>query len=397
VGSPARPLDAPARQLGPAVEAAVLETPEELREVEAGWDRLAEQVARPFSAPAWLLAWWRNAARQDDLLRVVAVHDGGQLVGLAPFVVCPRRAGFAEYHTLGAGVAHRLAILSAPGREREVAERIAHALARARPRPTSVRVEAVDADAHWAAMMRSAWPGRLRPWLREDGRLSAPIVTLAGQTYEEWLKGKSKNFRDQLRRGRRNLEKRGATVRMAGTAEEAERAVRELVRLHLGRWDERGGSSALGYGIEAMLLDAARALVPSARMRIWSIELDGSAIASQLCLAAGGEVVYWNGGFDPKASDLKPGFLALAAAVEDGFARGERRFDLGGGAQPYKLRLADGDHPIAWRTLFPRGARYPLTRLQVAPRHTRERVRATAQRLDPETRRRIKRLLPGRS
>jgi CelD/BcsL family acetyltransferase involved in cellulose biosynthesis len=378
------------------VEVAVLESLDALRQLEAAWDRLAERAARPFSAPAWLLAWWLNAAAPEDLLRVVAVRDGGELAGLAPFITRPGRGRLAEYHMLGAGVAHRLALLSVPGREPEVAGHVAEALAASHPRPACVRVEAVDADSPWGALLRAAWPGRLRPWLREDGTLSAPVVTLEGRTYEEWLGSKSKNFRDQLKRGRRNLDKRGVTVRMAATAEEAERDLRELVRLHLGRWDERGGSSALGHGVEAMLRDAARALVPSARMRIWTMELEGRAIASQLCLAAGGEVVYWNGGFDPAASDLKPGFLALAAAVEDAFERGERRFDLGGGAQPYKLRLADGDHPIAWRTLFPRGARYPLTRLQVAPRHARERARAAAQRLDPETRRRIKRLLPGR-
>jgi CelD/BcsL family acetyltransferase involved in cellulose biosynthesis len=376
------------------MDAAIVESPDGLRELEPGWDRLAEQSARPFSAPAWLLAWWRNAAEADALLRVVAVREGGELVGLAPFVVHRGRGGLAEYRTLGAGVAHRLTLPCAPGREREVADRVAEALARdARPRPTSVRVEAMDADSEWAGMLRACWPGRLRPWLREDGRLSAPVVTLGGLTYEEWLAGKSKNFRDQLRRGRRNLERRGATVRMAGTPEEAERDLAEMVRLHHGRWDARGGSSALGRGMEEMLAEAARALVPAERMRIWSIELDGRTIASQLCLAAGGEVVYWNGGFDPAASDLKPGFLALAAAVEDAFARGERRFDLGGGAQSYKLRLADDDHPIAWRTLFPRTARYPLTRLQVTPRHARERAREAAQRLDPETRRRVKRLL----
>jgi CelD/BcsL family acetyltransferase involved in cellulose biosynthesis len=376
-----------------AMDAAIVESPEGLRELEPDWDRLAEQAARPFSAPAWLLAWWRNAAGEDALLRVVTVREAGDLVGLAAFVVQPGRAGLAEYRTLGAGVAHRLTILGAPGREREVADQVAHALAEARPRPTSVRVEAMDADSPWAALLRDGWPGRLRPWLREDGRLSAPVVTLGGQAHEEWLAGKSKNFRDQLRRGRRNLERRGATVRMAGTPEEAERDLAELVRLHHGRWDARGGSSALDRGVEGMLAEAARALVPGGRMRIWSIELDGRTIASQLCLAAGGEVVYWNGGFDPGASDLKPGFLALAAAIEDAFARGERRFDLGGGAQSYKLRLADDDHPIAWRTLFPRNARYPLTRLQVSPRHARERVREAAQRLDPETRRRVKRLL----
>lgn len=373
----------------------VLEGSAELAGLEREWDGLVEQVARPFCAPAWLLAWWRTAAPPDAQLRVVAVRDGTKLIGVAPFVVHRRGAGFAEYRSLGAGVAHRLTVVATPGREHEVAGTLVQALAQTRPTPTSLRIEAVDADSPWPTLLRDLWPGRIRPWLRDDGMLSAPVVCLEGRTWEEWLASKSKNFRVQVRRRRRNLDKRGAIVRMARTVEEADRDLRELVRLHYGRWDERGGSSALDHGIEAMLAEAARALVGPERLRLWTIELEGKAIACLLCLSAGGETVAWNGGFDSSASELRPGFVAMSAAIEDSFARGERRFDLGGGAQPYKLRFGDADAPIAWRTLFPRTARYPLTRVQVLPRHARERARAAAQRLDPETRRKIKRLLPG--
>jgi CelD/BcsL family acetyltransferase involved in cellulose biosynthesis len=377
------------------VDAIVLEGAAELAVLEREWDELVEQVARPFCAPAWLLAWWRRAAPPDAQLRVVAVRDGSKLIGVAPFVVHRGRAGFAEYRLLGAGVAHRLTVVATPGREHEVAGTLAQALAQTRPTPTSLRIEAVDADSPWPTLLRDHWPSRIRPWLRQDGVLSAPVVLVEGQTWEEWLAGKSRNFRTHVRRRRRNLDKRGAIIRMSGTVDEADRDLRELVRLHYGRWDERGGSSALDHGIEAMLRDAARTLVGPDRLRLWTIELDGKAIASLLCLSAGGETVCWNAGFDSAASELRPGFVVMSAALEDSFARGERRFDLGGGAQPYKLRFADVDAPIAWRTLFPRTARYPLTRAQVLPRHARERVRAAAQGLDPEARRKIKRLLPG--
>ena len=71
--------------------------------------------------------------------------------------------------------------------------------------------------------------------------------------------------------------------------------------------------------------------------------------------------------------------LALEAAAADG----ARSADLGGGAHDYKWRLSDENRPLAWRTLFPPGRRYPLIRLRLAPKHlrfARARTRAAAAR-----------------
>jgi hypothetical protein len=79
--------------------------------------------------------------------------------------------------------------------------------------------------------------------------------------------------------------------------------------------------------------------------------------------------------------------------VRDAFARGERRVDLGGGDQPYKWRFAERDEPVAWISLFPRNRRYPLTRLQLLPKESREGARALARRLPPQWQSRLKRVL----
>ena len=67
--------------------------------------------------------------------------------------------------------------------------------------------------------------------------------------------------------------------------------------------------------------------------------------------------------------------------------------DLGGGEHEYKRRLADASRPIAWRTLFPRGSRYPLIRMRLAPKHTRLALRSLARRIPPDQRERLKRLI----
>ena len=63
-------------------------------------------------------------------------------------------------------------------------------------------------------------------------------------------------------------------------------------------------------------------------------------------------------GFDERFAAEKPSMQALLAAIEEGFARHDRRMDLGGGGQDYKYRLADGEDTVG---LPPAGrARPPL-------------------------------------
>ena len=61
--------------------------------------------------------------------------------------------------------------------------------------------------------------------------------------------------------------------------------------------------------------------------------------------------------------------VTLLAALEDAWGRGDRRFDLGGGDQPYKYRFAEADETLEWWTLAPRGRRYPLVRTVLFPQH----------------------------
>jgi CelD/BcsL family acetyltransferase involved in cellulose biosynthesis len=62
----------------------------------------------------------------------------------------------------------------------------------------------------------------------------------------------------------------------------------------------------------------------------------------------------------------------MLAALRAMSAEGVETADLGGGSHAYKRRLANEDRPIEWRTLFPRGRRYPLIRLRLAPKHLRQ-------------------------
>ena len=122
--------------------------------------------------------------------------------------------------------------------------------------------------------------------------------------------------------------------------------------LHLRRWNRRGGSS-LDESALAFLRDAAGDLADRGEMRLCLVELGAELICVAIFLAAGGEVLYFNSGFDEAHGDLKPGLVALFAAVADAFVRGDRRVDLGGGALQYKLHFTSENAPICWTAWSP--------------------------------------------
>ncbi len=368
------------------LRAAILSDPAALAPHVAAWDRMAVQLRRPYAAPAWMLAWWRHVAPEGATLAVVVVHDGEELVGVAPWYRRRTRSGLAVLRLLGTG--HRVEPLAAPGREVEVAEAIVGALRSSGAPPGALRLDRADAVSPWPALLARGWPGRSSVDRRAP--VTAPTLTMQGRTHDEWLASRSANFRSQRKRSRRKLGERGAAVRLVGPGDDLDAAVADFVRLHEARWTSRGERSGLAAGIPGMLREAAGEMVAGDRLRLWLLEAGDTAIAAQLFVVAGGEAAYWNGGFDPEWSDLRPAFETLAYAVEHSFHVGDARVDFGGGANPYKDRLADGDHPIGPVLIVPGGGDRVLREAQLLPERLMRGAVRLAERLPDDARQRVR-------
>ena len=370
----------------PAVDALVIDDAGMLGPHLEAWDDLAVLRRQPYSAPAWMLAWWRHAAPQDSRLRVVVVRDGGEVIGIAAWHQDRLATGLRVARLLGTG--HRVEPLARPGREATVARAVAAALRRLPDGPGALSLDRADA--------RSAWPGLLAlgrgSAVVERETTGAPVVRLDGRTWEEWLATRSRNFRSQRIQARRRLEEHGAVVRLAEEPDAVEEAVEGFLRLTAARWDTPAWNRPRGGGIGEMLREAARDLVPRGRMRIWVLEADGTPVSVQLFVGAGDELSYWNGGYDRRWSRLRPGFETLVHAIEHACAMGDRRVDLGGGAIPYKRRLADADEPIVSALVLPGGGDRPLREAQLVPRRLNRLARRTARRAPPGVQRRLREL-----
>lgn len=361
-----------------------------LVDLSSGWDSLAVACGRPYCLAAWMLSWWRHVAPDGAQLRSIAVTDGDDLIGIAPFFVLAGGRGLMRYRLLAAGTSTPTMPIASPGRERDVAAVIVDKLREARPLPHAISFEGNPAASSWGRLLVDVWPGVQRPWINREVEMSAPVLSLQGRTYEEWFSSKSSNFRQQMRRGRRQLERSRATFRLAETEHELEAGLRFLFALHYQRWETRGGSVGVNARVERMLRDAGRQLLRDGRFLLWSIEVDGAAISSLIFLRAGGEVTYWNGGFDEAWAAQRPSLQLILAAIEHAWSSGDNRVNLGGGGQPYKYRFADAEEPLEWISVIPVGSRHRLTRLQLAPVRLR---RAVVRKLPAASRARLRKVL----
>lgn len=338
------------------------------------WDALATALERPFCAPGWMLAWWRHGRTGDARLRVVLALDDRGLAGVGPFFAQVHRFGVVDMRLLAAGFCHRIGPLARPGQEPAVASMLADTLARMQPRADSVVFEGLDCNDPWPALIAAAWPGR-RPKVREDLRMDAPVIALRGD-YEGWLERRPRRFRKEARRTERRLSEQD----VHGRVDPDQTSVTALLHLHEARWDSRGGTS-LGAEAYGVLADAAIELGPGGRLNVALLASAAEPVAAELVLCAGDTAAFWSGGFSPEWASFAPGTQAMLLALRALAERGVQLADLGGGADEYKLRLADSNQPLVWSTLFPRGPRYPLIRARLAPRHARVAARTLLRRL----------------
>lgn len=334
------------------------------------------------------MAWWRTMRPAGAMLRVAVAWSGDDLVGIVPLMRV-RTGWMDELVGLAPGMAVRGVALAAPGSEAVVAALVARALAGETP-PHRVRLEQVDLRDPFPGLLAAAWPGAMRPVVEHGEPSPVPTLVMAGQDYDGWLASKSGNFRQRTRREGRRMEARGATMRIAEDREDLQWALGEFHRLHASKWADRSAlASDAGLG---MMRAAAEALGPE-RMRVHVIEADGAAVSVQVFVTAGGELIYWNGGWNPDWAQHSPAHVGIVAALEDGFARGDLRLDLGeDDSYDYKTRIANGSDPV-WRVLlYPRGPRYVQALALTAPQRARRTARGLVGRLPEGVSARLRRL-----
>jgi len=303
------------------------------------WDALVRAMPRPspFLLHGWLLAWWRHHGA-GARLRVHVARSEGRLVGALPLYV-RARAGLRVARFPGDDACALGDLLVAPTAPERTACLVAARAAEGGQ--DFADLFGLPAESRLAGVLA---PGSLT--LVE--RAEAPVLDLADgweATYRARTSAKRRNLHGRRRRQLARLGRMDVVV--ARALPELEPALEEAFRLHEARWRDRPEASGFATPAGRRFHRAAlRALAAAGVPRIVLLRLDGHAIACNYFMRLDGRMYFHELAFDPAFAQYSPGLVTTMEAIAAAEQEGVRRVEFLGGAERYKLELADRCEPL---------------------------------------------------
>jgi CelD/BcsL family acetyltransferase involved in cellulose biosynthesis len=340
----------------------------ELEQLAPRWRRLMERAthAQPVLTPLWLIGWWREFGESDGrAMRVLAVEDGSELVGIIPLAQRRTFVGRAipvrRLGLLGTGedeadeiCSEYVGALVDRQRDDDVAHAAAHALREGALGPwdelwmTSMSSE----DPFVPRFLKALHASRIAAEVRQHGE--CPYVPLP-VTWDEYLHALGSTRRYVVTRSLRELDKwagkGGWKLRRARTAEELAEGKAILRELHAGRWAAAGRGGVFSSERFTRFHDAVMPQMlegqDGASLELAWLLARGEPIAATYNIVYADRVYFYQSGRRvdlPKG--LRPGIAMHALSIRASIEAGRHEYDFLGGASRYKRDLALAARPL---------------------------------------------------
>jgi CelD/BcsL family acetyltransferase involved in cellulose biosynthesis len=302
-----------------------------LDDLRAEWSRLAQATQNVFSTWEWAAVWQRHLGADSRMIIGVARDPAGAAVAIIPLYL-QRTRPVRILRVIGAGPADELGPVAAPGDHAAAVAAMRRHIDGVLRRDGIFLGERLRGDRDWVGELQAS----------PITRAASPVLRINGASFDEFLAGRSRNFRSQVRRHWRALARdHRLVVRLCAEPDRLTGDMETLIRLHDARWGAQ--SSAFGAQRRGFHLEFARRAMERGWLRLWIMELGGTAVAAWYGLRFAGIETYYQAGRDPRCDSLHVGTVLLAhtirSACEDGLQ--EYRFGLGG--ESYKSRFSEDD------------------------------------------------------
>jgi CelD/BcsL family acetyltransferase involved in cellulose biosynthesis len=307
----------------------------------ADWDALAERSGNVFATWEWNATWWRHFGAGRELWTFACHDDPGRLAAILPLYLSSRRP-LRVLRYLGHGPGDELRPVCAPEDRGLAADGLREGLPRS------------GWDVLLAERMPAAegWAGRTGGHVLR--RESSPVLSIAGRSWDEYLAGRSRNFREQARRRERKLAREHELrYRMADDPARLEHDMTTLFRLHEARWGKHG-SGALSGQREGFHRDFAAQALERGWLRLAFLEVDDDPVAAWYGMRYADADWFYQAGRDPAWDGYSAGFVLMVHTIRTAFEDGMREYRLLRGDEEYKGRFA-GDDPGLDTVAIPRG------------------------------------------
>lgn len=300
------------------------------------WSRLARESDNIFSTWEWAETWWRHFGVGGSLA-LARARVQGETVAVLPLYTA-RRAGLRMARLVGHGVADQLG----PVCDRNHFDLALGALARTH------RADLLVADRLPGGSPVHALGGTV---LRDE---ASPVISISDEGgWEDYLRKRSANFRQQVRRRARSVAKTGVRFRLVSDHAQLAKAFDDLIRLHEARWGER--SHAFAGARASFHREFAATALDRGWLRLWVAEDDGRAVAAWYGFRFAGVDYFYQSGRDPAWDRHRVGAALLEHTMRDAFADGMREYRLLRGDEAYKQRYASETRTIGTAAFARRG------------------------------------------
>lgn len=323
---------------------------ESLRSYHLAWTALHADTPRAsyFQTFEWLENYWRHNA-EGQTLRVLIVRCEGRPIGIVPLIerVEPSRLG--PIRVLTYPLDDWSAWFGPIGVNQTATLAIAMKHLAAGPRTWDVFVprwtahDTTDRGRTEHAMRLAGIPANV-----EDHAVTSILEMDRFDDWEAYLASRAAKTRQEVRRQRRKLE-REHTVEFirhrpdslrCGDGDPRWDLYEQCLDIAKRSWqaDQTDGNTLCHGSVADLLADAHESAARLGMLDMSLLLIDGKPAAYYYAYHCNGEVLGLRTGFDP---DLPggAGSVLLARLIEDSFARGDRRLDLGVGPETYKRRL----------------------------------------------------------
>jgi CelD/BcsL family acetyltransferase involved in cellulose biosynthesis len=307
--------------------------------VRESWERLLARaaIANVFLTPEWLITWCRYYVK-DAGLRVLAVYEGGELIGLAPLLIEQQWVCgiplLKQVKFLGVGLSDRLDILAASGKEREALEQIAGWL-------FAHRWDCWDVD----ELSETSPTIELLPWLArrwgakvEVVRQSVcPVVKLPLHV-ATYRSTRHKDFWKKVDYyGRRLRKEHALEVRFNEGASDLSRDLECFLEVYRASFADRP-SPLTNRRFADFRRDVVGEMARQNRILLALLFVDGTPVSGQLCFRYRQTCYAYNLCHDPSFSKQSVGTVLQWEVLKYLIQQGYREYDFLRGAEAYKYR-----------------------------------------------------------
>lgn len=341
------------------------------RDLRSEWNALLQACPNDciFLTWEWAYTWWLHLAGKRKI-HIIVVRVDGLLIALAPLVLRPADLKrlmpwrVLEFLASGSVGSDYLSFLIRPGHEQIAVREITGCLTQAGHMLELVRIE--KSSAPMAELSRQ---------LREAGWKSVGLTTnyspysiLSGHTWESYLDSLHASHRTNLGKMLRRLHKDfDVSLHVAATESERQWAMDVFIRLHLRRWSDKGGSTALN---RKELIDFHRAFsaisLDRGWLKLYTLLLDGVPVSSLYVFKYQDVYHHYQSAFDPDYGKYSPGTVIVALAIKDAVEDRAVEFDFLHDNESYKYLWARQERELIRLEL------YPARRMGSVYRHSAE-------------------------